>query len=56
MATFNAQLAGYESRFVDANGNPLDPGSPDNKDIIEDNIKASLEVFEDKDDDGEEDD
>lgn len=42
--------------FVDGNGNPLDPRLPDNKSIIENNIKDSIEVFEDKDDDGEEDD
>ncbi len=42
--------------FVDGNGNLLDPRSPGNKSIIENNIKDSLEVFEDKDDDGERDD
>lgn len=42
--------------FVDRSGNPLDPRSSNNKSIIEDNIKNSMEVFEDKDDDGKRDD
>jgi hypothetical protein len=42
--------------FVDSNGNPLDPSLPNNKSIIENNIKNSLQVFEDEDDDGEDDD
>ncbi|RMD93031.1 MAG: hypothetical protein D6813_04825, partial [Calditrichaeota bacterium] len=45
-----------EQWFVDQNGNPLDPRSPANKEIIEDNIKASIDVFEDHDDDGKRDD
>ena len=42
--------------FMDSNGTPLDPGSPNNKSIIENNIKDSIDVFEDEDDDGERDD
>ncbi|MFQ5865307.1 MAG: hypothetical protein ACE5IW_08785 [bacterium] len=42
--------------FVDHNGDPLDPRDPSNKSIIENNIKDSIVVFEDKDDDGERDD
>lgn len=38
--------------FVDSNGNPLDPRDPANREVIEHNIKSSLEVFEDEDDDG----
>lgn len=41
--------------FVDSSGNFLDPRIESNYAKIEDNIEASLEVFEDKDDDGEED-
>ena len=41
--------------FMDGNGTPLDPSSPSNKSIIEDNIKNSIDVFEDEDDDGERD-
>lgn len=41
--------------FMDGNGTPLDPSSPSNKSIIEDNIKNSIDVFEDKNDDGEKD-
>ncbi|MCH8128017.1 hypothetical protein IIC38_19015 [candidate division KSB1 bacterium] len=39
--------------FVDDSDNLLDPCSTNNKDMIEDNIKAAIEIFEDKDDDGE---
>ena len=42
--------------FVDGTGTLIDPRSPNNQSIIEDNIEASLKVFEDDDDDGEEDD
>ena len=42
--------------FVDSNGNFLNPSIESNHSQIENNIKDSLEVFEDKDDDGEEDD
>lgn len=42
--------------FVDNNNNPVDPRLEDNRSIIENNIKASLKVFEDEDDDGESDD
>ena len=41
--------------FVDSSGNFLDPRIESSYAKIEDNIEASLEVFEDKDDDGEED-
>jgi len=41
--------------FMDGNGTPLDPGSPSNESIIENNIKNSIDVFEDEDDDGEKD-
>lgn len=42
--------------FRDNDGNPLDPRIPNNKSIIEENIKNSFDVFEDDDDDGEDDD
>ena len=42
--------------FVDGNGNFLDPSIESNHSQIENNIKDSLEVFEDKDDNGEDDD
>lgn len=42
--------------FVDKSGTLVDPRSPNNKEIIEENIKASLEIFEDEDDDGDRDD
>jgi hypothetical protein len=42
--------------FMDSSGNLLDPRSANNKNLIEDNIKDSIEIFEDKDDDGEKDD
>lgn len=42
--------------FVDNNNNPLDPTLEGNRSIIENNIKASINVFEDEDDDGEDDD
>ena len=42
--------------FVDKNGIALDPRSGSNKSLIEGNIKASVKVFEDKDDNGVEDD
>lgn len=38
---------------MDDSDNLLDPCSTNNKDMIEDNIKAASEIFEDKDDDGE---
>ncbi|MFQ5638974.1 MAG: hypothetical protein ACE5IR_13400 [bacterium] len=38
--------------FVDSSGNLLDPRFQNNKKIIEDNIKDSIEVFEDKNDNG----
>ncbi len=41
--------------FVDANGNFLDPRLPENKHVIEQNIKRSIDIFEDKDHDGERD-
>ena len=41
--------------FVDSAGNPLDPTLPENKSLIENNIKASFKVFKDDDDDGRED-
>lgn len=44
-----------DSWFVDGNGNLLDPHAPENQSIIEENIKNSFDVFEDKDDDGEKD-
>ena len=42
--------------FVDNNNNPLDPTLAENRSLIERNIKASIQVFEDEDDDGEDDD
>lgn len=42
--------------FVDEQGNFLDPRSSENANVIEDRIKDSIEVFEDKDDDGQRDD
>jgi|Deesub1362B_J571_1020462.scaffolds.fasta_scaffold02419_2 hypothetical protein len=44
------------SWFLDANNNPIDPTVPENRSLIEKNIKASFKVFEDEDDDGKEDD
>ena len=41
--------------FMGGTGTPLDPSSPSNKSIIENNIKNSIDVFEDEDDDGERD-
>ena len=41
--------------FMDSAGTPLDPSAPTNKSIIEDNIKNSIDVFEDEDDDSEKD-
>ncbi|MCH7684571.1 MAG: hypothetical protein IIB35_12795, partial [Gemmatimonadetes bacterium] len=44
--------------FVDAQGNLIDPNSAnkggDNENLVRDNIKASIEAFEDKDKDGSE--
>ncbi len=45
-----------DSWFVDRDGNLLDPRAPANFSVIEDNIKASIEVFEDRDEDGRRDD
>lgn len=42
--------------FMDENGNPLDPRLESNRSKIENNIKNSIDVFEDEDDDGEIDD
>lgn len=42
--------------FVDASGNPVDPRDASNRELIENNIKASIDVYEDEDDDGERDD
>ncbi|RMF67340.1 MAG: hypothetical protein D6743_05060 [Calditrichaeota bacterium] len=42
--------------FVDSSGNLLDPRVSENHSAIEDNIKASIDVFEDRDDDGKRDD
>jgi len=41
--------------FVDSNNNPLDPTLSENRSRIEKNIKNSLKVFKDEDDDGKED-
>lgn len=49
----SVNLAGW---FVDENSNPLDPSLIDNKSKIENNIKDSIDVYEDEDDDGERDD
>ena len=42
--------------FVDAQGNLIDPDSANkggnNENLVRDNIKASIEAFEDKDKDG----
>ena len=44
--------------FVDAQGNLIDPNSAnkggDNENLVKDNIKASIEAFEDSDKDGSE--
>ncbi len=42
--------------FIDEKGILLDPRSENNKSEIENNIKQSIDIFEDEDDDGEEDD
>lgn len=42
--------------FVGKNGNLIDPRLPQNQSAIEENIKNSIDVFEDKDGDGEKDD
>lgn len=42
--------------FTDAQGNLLDPRVSENKSTIENNIKNSIDIFEDHDDDGERDD
>lgn len=42
--------------FVDHNGDPLDPRSPNNQSTIEKNIKSSIDIFEDEDGDGDDDD
>ena len=42
--------------FVDENDNALNPSLENNKSAIENNIKNSIDVFEDKDDDGQRDD
>ena len=42
--------------LVDSNGNPLDPTNPQDRSKIEENIKRSFKVFEDKDDNGKDDD
>lgn len=41
--------------FMDEDGGFLDPRGPENHDDIEENIEESIEVFEDRDDDGERD-
>ena len=55
--TLSLNLAAW---FVDGNGNLVDPESAnkdgENKSRVEDNIKNSIEGFEDEDEDGEEDD
>lgn len=45
-----------DSWFVDGNGGFLDPALAQNKSRIEENIKNSIDVFEDRDDDGKKDD
>jgi hypothetical protein len=42
--------------FVDENNNPLDPTLEANRRTIENNIKSSIKMFEDEDDDGQDDD
>jgi hypothetical protein len=42
--------------FVDKNNNPIDPTVAGNQRQIESNIKASINMFEDDDDDGQDDD
>lgn len=49
-------IINLDTWFVDDDGDPLDPRSHGNKEIIEDNIKKSIDIFEDEDDDGEDDD
>jgi hypothetical protein len=44
------------SWFIDKDGQPLDPRSEDNKSEIENNIKRSIDAFEDENDDGEDND
>ena len=41
-----------DSWFLDDNGDFLDPRVAENQDEIEHNIKASIGVFQDDDDDG----
>jgi hypothetical protein len=49
-------IVNLDTWFVDEDGDPLDPRSPGNRETIEENIKNSIDLFEDEDDDGEEDD
>lgn len=42
--------------FVDGNGDFIDPRLPNNQRMIEKNIKKSISMYEDEDDDGEDDD
>ncbi|MFQ5709397.1 MAG: hypothetical protein ACE5HO_18215, partial [bacterium] len=46
----------FDQWFVDANGDFIDPNLPGNRSQIEENIKKSFEVFEDRNKDGEPDD
>lgn len=49
-------IINLDTWFVDDDGDPLDPRSSGNRETIEENIKNSIDVFEDEDDDGEDDD
>ncbi|KAA3610707.1 MAG: hypothetical protein D8M58_20925 [Calditrichaeota bacterium] len=49
----SVDIAGW---FINDQGQDLDPRISENRSIIEDNIEASFEIFEDEDDDGEDDD
>lgn len=49
-------IINLDSWFVDDDGDLLDPRSSGNRETIEENIKNSIDVFEDEDDDGDDDD
>jgi len=55
-ATNIVLVINLDSWFVDDDGDPLDPRSSGNRETIEENIKNSIDVFEDEDDDGDDDD
>ena len=49
-------IINLDTWFVDEDGDPLDPRSPNNRETIEENIENSIDIFEDEDNDGEDDD